>query len=105
MAPEYYSEKMLEPRLVKEIKKRGGRCVKWVSPGNAGVPDRIVLMPGGYIYFVELKSTGKLPTPLQKVWHRLLRQLKFEVYVIDNLPDLLEFVKSIRYDANINLDI
>ena len=51
-------EKDIEKRLVREVKKLGGLCLKWVSPGNSGVPDRIVLMPGGKAIFVELKRPG-----------------------------------------------
>ena len=54
-------EKDVEKKLIRGIKKLGGRAYKWVSPGNAGVPDRIIIMPEGRIYFVELKTdTGRL---------------------------------------------
>lgn len=54
-------EKDLERWLGKELKKLGCIYMKFVSPGNDGVPDRIVVLPGGDVIFVELKSeTGKL---------------------------------------------
>ena len=60
-------EKEIEKILVSEVKKLGGRAYKWTSPGNDGVPDRIVILPGEKPYFVELKSeTGRL-SALQKV--------------------------------------
>ena len=60
-------ERDIEKLLVEEVKKLGGRAYKWVSPGNDGVPDRIVVFPGKAPVFVELKTdTGKL-TRLQEV--------------------------------------
>jgi len=93
--PEYYSEKDLEPKLRKEIEARGGKAYKWVSPGNRGVPDRIVFMPNGKVYLVELKSTGEVPSKIQLYVHGVLRRLGLKVYVIDNLPDLLNFIDEV----------
>ncbi len=76
-------ETEVEQALVKAVKARGGICWKFVSPGTAGVPDRIVLMPFGRIAFVEVKAPGEVPRPLQRSRHRLLRRLRFRVYVID----------------------
>ena len=54
-------EKDIEKRMVEEVKRRGGLCYKFVSPGNPGVPDRIVVVPSGKVYFAELKTeTGRL---------------------------------------------
>ena len=76
-------EKMIESRLVQEVQSRGGLCWKFTSPGTDGVPDRIVLMPGGKIAFVEVKAPGENPRPLQLSRHKLLRRLGFPVYVLD----------------------
>ncbi|MCC8073680.1 MAG: VRR-NUC domain-containing protein [Clostridiales bacterium] len=81
-------EKSVECRLVSEVKKRGGICPKWVSPGFDGVPDRIILLPKGRIAFAEVKAKGKKPRPLQTARHKLLRRLGFKVYVIDNADDI-----------------
>jgi len=57
----YRLEKAIEKRLVKGVNALGGRAYKWLSPGNVGVPDRIVIWPGGHIDFIELKTkTGHL---------------------------------------------
>lgn len=76
-------EKTIEQKLTVMVKKAGGIAVKFVSPSFAGMPDRLVLLPDGLIAFVELKSPGKRPRPLQESRHRLLRSLGFKVYVID----------------------
>lgn len=77
-------EKTIEQKLTLMVKKQGGICPKFVSPGYAGMPDRIVLLTGGRIAFVEVKAHGKKPRPLQTARHSLLRQLGFKVYVIDD---------------------
>ena len=79
-------EKQIEQALVKVVAGRGGLCPKWVSPGLGGVPDRIILLPGGRIAFAELKAPGQTPRPLQAFRIKQLRQLGFAVYVIDS-PD------------------
>ena len=76
-------EKKIEQKLSLMVKKRGGICPKWVSPGFDGVPDRIVLLPVGRIAFVEVKAPGKKPRPLQIARHKLLRRLGFKVYILD----------------------
>lgn len=52
-------ESVVEKKFAAEVKKRGGLAVKFVSPGFNGVPDRLVLFPGGRLAFVELKAPGK----------------------------------------------
>lgn len=77
-------EKTIEKKLTDAVKARGGLAPKFTSPGFDGMPDRIVLMPGGRMVFVEVKSPSKAPRPLQEARHRLLRQLGFHVYVLDD---------------------
>ena len=77
-------EKELEQKLIKEVRRRGGLCLKFVSPGFAGVPDRLLLMSRGRVAFVEVKRPGEVPRMLQKSRHRLLRKLGFKVYVLDH---------------------
>lgn len=74
------SEKATEKFLRDEVKRLGGRSYKWVSPGCSGVPDRIVILPGERIFFVELKSEGKISTPRQKKRQKELRELGCTVY-------------------------
>lgn len=86
------SEKDLEARLRRAVEKRGGMAVKLLSQLHRGLPDRLVLMPGGHAWFVETKSTAKKPTRLQKHCHDLLRKLGFEVWVVDNTAGLDELL-------------
>ena len=71
-------EKEIEAKLRKAVENRGGLCLKWVCPGWSGVPDRILLLPGGRIYFVETKRPkgGRLEA-LQKWWKKRLENLGF----------------------------
>ena len=80
------NEKQVEQALRKAVRQRGGLALKFVSPGLAGVPDRIVLMPNRRIAFVELKAPGKHPRPLQVKRKNQLESLGFMVYCIDH-PD------------------
>ena len=76
-------ESYVEQKLATEAKKRGGLAVKFVSPGFDGVPDRLVLFPGGKVAFVEVKAPGKKMRPLQVRRAGQLRMLGFRVYCID----------------------
>ncbi|AGL03753.1 VRR-NUC domain-containing protein [Desulfoscipio gibsoniae] len=77
------SEKHIEQKLVKAVKAAGGIAPKFISPGLAGMPDRLVLLPEGKIAFVEIKGYGIKPRPLQVKRHEKLRRLGFKVYVLD----------------------
>lgn len=76
-------EKAVESKLVKAVKAKGGLAPKFVSPGLDGVPDRLVLLPGGRIAFIELKAENKKMRPLQVRRKRQLETLGFSVYCID----------------------
>ncbi len=73
-------EKDIESKLRKSVMALGGLCLKWVSPGYVGVPDRILLLPGGTIFFVELKAPGKKERKRQGYVQAVLRGLGFKVY-------------------------
>ena len=76
-------ESAIEAKLVKAVKSLGGLAPKFVSPGLDGVPDRLVLLPGARIAFIELKAQGKPLRPLQVRRKRQLEALGFSVYRID----------------------
>ncbi len=77
-------ESEIEKKLIAEVRVVGGICPKLISPGTDGMPDRLVLLPGGKIGFVEVKAPGKRPRPLQMRRHRIIRSLGFKVFVLDN---------------------
>ena len=76
-------EKYIEQKLVKAVKAAGGIAPKFISPGLAGMPDRLVLLLGGKMAFVEVKGYGLKPRPLQLKRHQTLQGLGFKVYVLD----------------------
>ena len=78
-------ESEIEKKLVSHIKKLGGIAYKFSSPNRRSVPDRLCVMPNGRAFFVELKTKGKAPTPLQQHEHCLLRALGHTVLVIDSV--------------------
>jgi len=88
-------EREVERKLVKAVNKHDGICWKFTSPGTAGVPDRIILMKGGIMAFVEVKAPGEKPRPLQLSRHRLLRRLGFKVYVLDNVDDIQMILREV----------
>ena len=92
-------EKIIEEKFTKAVKQNGGVCWKFTSPGTAGVPDRIVLMPKGHIAFVEVKAPNQKPRPLQLSRHRLLRRLGFQVYVLDALEDIDKIILEVKNDG------
>ena len=92
-------EKIVEQKLVKVAKAKGGIAPKFTSPGFDGMPDRLVLLPGGKMGFAELKAPGKKPRPLQEARHRLLRRLGFKVYVIDRLEQIESVLDEIGEES------
>lgn len=91
-------EKELERYLVKEIKKRGGRAYKFISPGNDGVPDRIVIMPGCVPVFVELKTESGRLTELQRVQINRLEELEQDVWILHGKIAVDNFLWSMVND-------
>ena len=82
-------EKEIERKLLRLVEKHGGRCLKWVCPGWAGVPDRIVLLPGGRIHFVETKRPkGGRYSAMQDKWREWLLALGFSYWRIKDQEQL-----------------
>lgn len=87
-------ETSVESVLVREVKIRGGVALK-LQPYVAGIPDRMVLMPGGRAYLVELKQTGESPTKIQKTWHKRLAAKGHPVAVLRGADEVREWVKGL----------
>jgi len=86
------SEKLVERTLVKLIREAGGMCIKLQADYQGGIPDRLCLFPNGRVAFVETKTTGEKPRPLQLHYHEKLKSLGFRVEVIDTVEKAREFV-------------
>ena len=89
-------EKQIERKLVRMTSQMGGMALKFVSPGCDGVPDRLVLLPGGKVGFVEVKAPGKKPRPLQVRRISQIRGLGFPVFVVDGMEQIEEVLQKIK---------
>ena len=85
-------ESDIEAYLVKSVKEADGIAYKFTSPQRRSVPDRLVLIPGGRAVFVECKAPGQRPTDAQRREHRRLRELGFQVQVIDTFAGVDHFI-------------
>ena len=90
------AEKQIEQSLVTAVREAGGWCPKFISPGLNAMPDRIVLMPGGRIGFVEVKAPGQKPRKLQIRRHVRLRHLGFPVFVLDDPEQIPGIIKAVQ---------
>jgi len=92
-------ESTIERRLVAKTRNHGGLAAKFVSPGLDGVPDRIILLPGGHMAFVELKAPGKKLRPVQGRRREQLEGLGFRVFVVDSVERIELVLNEIGGDA------
>lgn len=82
-------EREIEAKLKDMVQHWHGRCLKWTSPGNSGVPDRIVLLPGGHVIFVECKRPKDYKvSSLQEFWQKELRSMGFQCEIVKSMEDL-----------------
>lgn len=89
-------EKTIERYLVKEVKRIGGKAYKFESPGNNGVPDRLVVLPEGRVYFVELKRPkGGKTAALQKLQQQSLKDLGANVMQLHTKELIDGFIKEV----------
>lgn len=94
-AGEKMRESKIESYLVREVKKLNGLCLKWVSPGTRGVPDRIVIMPKGKTYYVEMKQPKGRVDPLQQYMHKQLTNRGHQVFTLWTKEDVNVFIKRV----------
>ncbi|NFA43989.1 VRR-NUC domain-containing protein [Clostridium botulinum] len=81
-------ESRIENYLKRKVEKLGGKAYKWAPVGVVGVPDRMVLLPGGKVIFVELKAPGKKARKLQEYRANQLRDLGFQVECLDTVEKI-----------------
>ena len=89
-------ENQIEKKLVKAVKSMGGFAPKFISPGMNGMPDRLLLLPGSVIAFVETKAEGETMRPLQIKRKRQLERLGFRVYCVDDVGMIGGVLDEIR---------
>ncbi len=91
-----YDEKYIERKLVEKVKALGGRAYKFVSPGNSGVPDRLIVLPGGKIGFAEMKRPGGRASRLQRNQIQFLRNLDCKVEILSTVEHIEKFLEKLQ---------
>lgn len=86
-------EKEIEEYLVRHVRQCGGKAYKFVSPGNSGVPDRLVVFPNGVIAFIELKAPGEKTRPIQDHEINRLRLYGQSVAILDSKAKIDSYIK------------
>lgn len=93
-------ERDIEKWMREKIEQLGGQFMKWVSPGNDGVPDRIAILPGGGVYFIELKTDQGHSTRIQEWQQQRLRRLGCNVREVRGMTEALQFIEEVSRHAN-----
>lgn len=89
-------ENRVERRLIDGVKALGGRTFKFISPGRAGVPDRVVILPGGNVHFVELKAHGGRASALQQRMLAKLRRMDVTALVLTGIDEVERYLDNLR---------
>jgi len=92
-------EKEIEQQLIRAVRCLGGWCLKWTSPSLTGIPDRMVLLPGGKLAFVEVKAPGHKPRKLQQKRINQLQSLDFKCFVLDSREDISRILEEVIRDG------
>lgn len=94
-------EKTVEAALRKAVEDEGGLCLKWVCPGHTGVPDRIILFPGGIIAFVELKRPGAKVKAggLQEWWREKIQSFGFPCCEISTVEQAAQLASQLNTES------
>lgn len=96
------NESRVEQRLVHEVQARKGWALKFI-PSVSGMPDRLILLPGGRMFFVELKRPkGGRVAAHQTVVHGKLAKLGFPVAILSSIDEVLEWLQLIDTAASGN---
>lgn len=92
-------ESQIERALARGVKERGGLCYKFISPGNPGVPDRLVITKAGRVIFVELKTEAGRLAKIQKWQRTQLEKRGMEVRVLYGLEAVKDFLREVFPDG------
>ena len=87
-------ERDIERWLVRQVRRLGGEAFKFTSPGNDGVPDRLILLPGGDVWFVELKREGGITSSIQEYQIHRLREIGANVSVIHGRFEAVAWIRK-----------
>lgn len=91
-------EKDIEKWMTEKVTDLGGMSLKFVSPGNPGVPDRIYIFPGGKVYFVELKKELGRLSNIQKWQRARFQKMGCRFYVVKGMKSAEEFIKELEHE-------
>lgn len=87
-------ERDVERYLIKRIKDVGGRAYKFTSPAHRGVADRIVCLPSGSTWFVEVKTEGGRLSELQKAFASDMAKMNQKYTCLWNKEQIDEFITA-----------
>lgn len=88
-------ERDIEKWLREKIQQLGGVAMKFTSPGNDGVPDRIAILPGGQVWFIELKKDGEVPKKIQEWQMEQLRKMGCNVALITGKQEAMDWIREV----------
>lgn len=94
-------EANLEAYLVRKVCDLGGKCMKFLSPGSAGMPDRLIVLPGGVIAFMELKRLGEVPGDLQAKRISDLHKLGANAYWASTREQVDSAMRELEFERDI----
>ena len=89
-------ERVIEEHLRKEVKRIGGRAIKFTSSGLRSIPDRLCVFPNGFTAFVECKRPGRKPTPKQALMLKWLASKGHIAVWLDSRPRVDAFIKWVK---------
>lgn len=87
-------ESALEQIFRKRVRLLGGYTVK-LAPTERGIPDRLVIFPGGRMFLVELKTNTGTVSPIQKAWHQKVEKLGVQVYVLYGVDGVINWLRAV----------
>lgn len=95
-------EKKIEEKVGDYAKSKGILFEKFTSPSKRSVPDRILTLPCGFIFFIEFKATGKGPTTLQARDHAIRRARGVTVFVCDDIDQGKKMIDDELWKSNLH---